>query len=44
MAFLYLAQKQNDNWIPLAAMKYIGKFLSIPYIKVYKGSYILFNV
>ena len=22
MALLYLAQKQNDNWIPLAAMKY----------------------
>ena len=21
MALLYLAQKQNDNWIPLAAMK-----------------------
>ena len=26
MALLYIAQKQNDNWIPLAAMKYIGKF------------------
>ena len=23
MALLYLAQKQNNNWIPLAAMKYI---------------------
>ena len=23
MALLYIAQKQNDNWIPLAAMKYI---------------------
>ena len=23
MPFLYLAQKQNSNWIPLAAMKYI---------------------
>ena len=22
MALLYIAQKQNDNWIPLAAMKY----------------------
>ena len=32
MALLYLAQKQNDNWIPLAAMKYIGNFLKIPYI------------
>ena len=27
MALLYLAQKQNDNWIPLSAMKYIAKFL-----------------
>ena len=25
MALLYIAQKQNDNWIPLAAMKYIAK-------------------
>ena len=36
MALLYLAQKQNDNWIPLAAMKYIAKFLNMPYIKVYE--------
>ena len=27
MALLYLAQKQNDNWIPLSAMKYIAKYL-----------------
>ena len=26
MPFLYLAQKQNNNWIPLAAMKYIAKY------------------
>ena len=32
MALLYIAQKQNNNWIPLAAMKYIGKFLDMPYI------------
>ena len=36
MALLYLAQAQNDNWIPLAAMKYIGKFLEMPYIKVFE--------
>ena len=30
MALLYIAQKQNDNWIPLAAMKYIAKFLDMP--------------
>ena len=37
MALLYIAQKQNNNWIPLAAMKYIAKFLDMPYIKVYRG-------
>ena len=36
MPFLYLAQKQNDNWIPLAAIKYISKYLSMPYISVYE--------
>ena len=36
MPLLYLAQRQNDNWIPLAAMKYIANYLSIPYISVYE--------
>ena len=36
MPFLYLAQKQNDNWIPLAAIKYIANLLSMPYISVYE--------
>ena len=36
MALLYIAQKQNENWIPLQAMKYIAKFLDMPYIKVYE--------
>ena len=36
MPLLYLAQKQNNNWIPLSALKYIGKFLSMPYINVYE--------
>ena len=46
MALLYLAQNQNENWIPLAAMKYIGKFLSIPYIKVYEVAtfYSMYNL
>ena len=25
MALLYISQRQNSNWIPLAAMKYIAK-------------------
>ena len=36
MSLLYLVQKQNNNWIPLVAMKYIAKYLNIPYIKVYE--------
>jgi NADH-quinone oxidoreductase E subunit len=46
MALLYLAQKQNSNWIPLAAMKCIGKFLDMPYIKVYEVAtfYTMYNL
>ena len=46
MALLYIAQKQNDNWIPLPAMKYIGKFLDMPYIKVYEVAtfYSMYNL
>ena len=46
MPFLYLAQKQNSNWIPLAAMKYIAKFLSMPYISVYEVAtfYTMYNL
>ena len=36
MPLLYLAQRQNNNWIPLPAIKYIAKFLNMPYIKVYE--------
>ncbi len=36
MPLLYLVQKQNENWIPLVAMKYIAKYLSMPYINVYE--------
>ena len=46
MALLYIAQKQNNNWIPLAAMKFIGKFLDMPYIKVYEVAtfYTMYNL
>tara|TARA_B100001123_G_C14814329_1_gene829624 strand:+ start:93 stop:701 length:609 start_codon:yes stop_codon:yes gene_type:complete len=46
MPLLYIAQKQNDNWIPLSAMKYIAKFLNIPYIKVYEVAtfYTMYNL
>ena len=46
MALLYIAQRQNDNWIPLSAMKYIAKYLNIPYIKVYEVAtfYSMYNL
>ena len=46
MPFLYLAQKQNKNWIPLAAMKFIANYLSMPYISVYEVAtfYTMYNL
>ena len=46
MPFLYLAQRQNNNWIPLAAMKYIANYLHMPYIKVYEVAtfYTMYNL
>ena len=46
MALLYLVQKQNNNWVPLAAMKYIAKILEMPYIKVYEVAtfYSMYNL
>ena len=46
MPLVYLAQKQNENWIALAAMKYIAKYLSIPYINVYEVAtfYSMYNL
>ena len=46
MALLYIAQRQNKNWIPLSAMKYIAKILNMPYIKVYEVAtfYTMYNL
>tara|TARA_B100000941_G_C28211531_1_gene402026 strand:+ start:29 stop:637 length:609 start_codon:yes stop_codon:yes gene_type:complete len=46
MALLYIAQRQNSNWIPLVAMKYIAKYLNMPYIKVYEVAtfYSMYNL
>ena len=46
MALLYIAQRQNNNWIPLAAMKFIAKYLNMPYIKVYEVAtfYSMYNL
>jgi NADH-quinone oxidoreductase E subunit len=46
MPLLYLAQRQNKNWIPLAAMKYIANYLAMPYISVYEVAtfYSMYNL
>ena len=46
LALLYLVQKQNENWIPLIAIKYVAKILNIPYIKLYEivTFYSMFNL
>ena len=46
MSILYIAQRQNNNWIPLAAMKSIAKILDMPYIKVYEVAtfYSMYNL
>ena len=46
LALLFLVQKQNGNWIPLAAIKYVAKFLGISYMQVYEVCtfYSMFNL
>ena len=46
MALLFIAQRQNNNWIPLIAIKYVAKFLEMPYIKVYEVAtfYSMYNL
>tara|TARA_B100002049_G_scaffold123913_1_gene91697 strand:- start:1472 stop:2080 length:609 start_codon:yes stop_codon:yes gene_type:complete len=46
MALLYIVQRQNNNWIPLVAMKYIAKMLHMSYIKVYEVAtfYSMYNL
>ena len=46
LALLFLVQKQNQNWIPISAIKYVSKLLDMPYIKVYEivTFYSMFNL
>ena len=46
LPLLYLVQKQNENWIPISAIKYVAKILEVPYIKVYEvvTFYSMFNL
>lgn len=45
MPLLYLAQEQNENWIPTAAMDYVADLLSIPPMQVYEVAnfYTMYN-
>lgn len=42
---LDLAQRQNDNWLPLKAMNYVANFLNMPPMRVYEVAtfYTMFN-
>ena len=46
LALLYIVQKQNDQWIPLAAIRYVAKFLGVSYMQVYEVCtfYSMFNL
>ncbi len=46
MPLLDLAQRQNQNWISLAAMDVIAQMLQMPYIRVYEVAtfYTMFNL
>ena len=45
MPLLWLAQKQNDNWLPLSAMKKVAKILEVPDMAVYEVAtfYTMYN-
>ena len=43
---LDLAQRQHDNWLPEAAIRYVGDLLQMPYIRVMEVAsfYTMFNL
>jgi len=45
MPLLYLAQEQNDNWIPTAAMDHIAEILNLPKMYIYEVAnfYTMYN-
>lgn len=46
LPLLDLAQRQNDNWLPRAAMVYVANMLSMPEIRVFEVAtfYTMFNL
>jgi len=45
MPLLDLAQRQNDGWLPISAMHYVGDLLNLPYMRVYEVAtfYTMYN-
>lgn len=46
MPLLALAQKQNNNWLPKAAMDYVAEILGMPPVRVYEVAtfYTMYNL
>lgn len=46
MPLLTLAQEQNANWLPIAAMKYVAELLEIPAMRAYEVAtfYTMYNL
>jgi NADH-quinone oxidoreductase subunit E len=46
IAVLYIAQRQNDNWLSVDAMNAAAEILAMPYIRVYEVAtfYTMFNL
>lgn len=46
MPLLKLAQQQNDNWLPRAAMDYVADMLAMPRVRVYEVAtfYTMYNL
>lgn len=46
MPLLMLAQRQHDNWLPVAAIEVVAKMLGMPYIRAYEVAsfYTMYNL
>lgn len=46
MPLLMLAQRQHDNWLPVAAIEVVAKMLAMPYIRAYEVAsfYTMYNL
>ena len=45
LPLLDLAQRQNDNWLPISAMNHVAKLLGMPKMRVYEVAtfYTMYN-